>query len=156
MVYEFKWGVWVVFDKMGLKVKSLIVTLNNEVLRQEVRVWRLLMSVVLRCRWCFYGLVDFDQEEAFLFSWSSFLMMILGTSPLFDFSITSFYDRLFRISLNPFKRSRFRLTFIFSGTPFNFCQSLFITFGHTRFYWSTFLIKPHKNLKTKINHFQKA
>ena len=50
MVYEFKWGEWVVFDKMGLKVKSLIVTLNNEVLRQEVRVWRLLMSVVLRCR----------------------------------------------------------------------------------------------------------
>ena len=101
------------FDKMGLKEKSLIVTLNNEVLRQEVRVWRLLMSVVLRCRWCFYGLVDFDQEEAFLFSWSSFLMTILGTSPLFDLSIASFYDRLFRISLNPFKKIKISPNFHF-------------------------------------------
>ena len=49
----------------------------------------------------------------FLFSWSSFLMTILGTSTLFDFSIASFYDRLFRISLNPFKKIKISPNFHF-------------------------------------------
>ena len=102
------------------------------------------------CRWCFYGLVDFDQEEAFLFSWSSLLMTILGTSTLFDFSIASFYDRLFRISLNHFKRSRFRRTFIFSGTPFKFLPIPFYNFRSRTFLLiNLFNQTPHLQ-KTKI------
>ena len=120
--------VWVVFDKMGLKVKSLIVTLNNEVLRQEVRVWRLLMSVVLLWSSWFWS-----RRSFFIFVVKLFDDDFEDLSTLFDFSIASFYDRLFRISLNHFKRSRFRRTFIFSGTPFKFLPIPFYNFRSRTF-----------------------